>query len=59
MLPFYGDIEKVFENGIGEGSGIGLYSAQQFLNAYNANITMFTNAENEYKVGFIINIPIL
>ncbi len=57
--PFYGNIEKVFENGIGEGSGIGLYSAQQFLNAYNANITMFTNADNEYKVGFIINTPIL
>jgi hypothetical protein len=56
---FYGDIAKVFENGIGEGSGIGLYSAQQFLKAYNANITMFTNANDEYKVGFIINTPIV
>lgn len=57
--PFIGDTEKVFENGIGEGSGIGLYSTKQFLKAFGATIKMFTDNSNEYKVGFIINLPIL
>jgi signal transduction histidine kinase len=57
--PFIGDTEKVFENGFGEGSGIGLYSAKQFLKEFGATIEMFTDNSNEYKVGFIINLPIL
>lgn len=56
---FCGDTETVFDNGVGDGTGIGLYSAKQFLKAYGATIQMFTREENEFKVGFIINLPIL
>lgn len=56
---FDGDTESVFDNGVGSGSGIGLYSAKRFLNAYHATIEMYTNMESEFKVGFIINLPIL
>ena len=58
---FNGDVNDVFEKGIGEGDGehIGLYSAKQFLIAYGASISMFTNNDTEYKVGFSINLPIL
>lgn len=59
--PFNGDVNDVFEKGIGEGEGehIGLYSAKQFLKAYGGTISMFTNDDEEYKVGFLINLPIL
>lgn len=58
---FKGDVNDVFEKGIGDGVGehIGLYSARQFLKAYGATITMFTKDDEEYKVGFLINLPIL
>ena len=58
--PFTGDTEKVFEKGMSndEGTGIGLYSARQFLEAYGGTIQMY-HAEGIYKVGFKINIPIL
>lgn len=56
---FDGDLDTVFDNGVGNGSGIGLYSARQFLKYYGANIKMYVNADEEYKVGFIINLPIL
>lgn len=58
---FNGDVDDVFEKGIGEGEGehIGLYSAKQFLKAYGATIKMFTESDAEYKVGFLINLPIL
>ncbi len=60
---FYGDVNDVFEKGIGEGEGehIGLYSVRQFLKAYGATIMMYTDPDNEegFKVGFKINIPIL
>ena len=55
--PFKGNTEDVFKNGIGEGSGIGLYSAKQFLKAHNSSIKMITSENEKYKVGFIINIP--
>ena len=61
--PFKGDVNEVFKKGIGEGDGehIGLYSARKFLNAYGATIKMNTEPDNEegFKVGFIINLPIL
>lgn len=59
--PFNGDVNEVFEKGIGDGEGehIGLYSAKQFLMAYGATITMFTKNDSEFKVGFLINLPIL
>lgn len=58
---FKGDVNEVFEKGIGDGKGehIGLYSAKQFLKHYGATISMFTNDNGEYKVGFSINLPIL
>lgn len=58
---FKGDVNEVFEKGIGDGEGehIGLYSAKQFLKAYGARISMFTKDDGEYKVGFLINLPIL
>ena len=59
--PFIGDVNDIFEKGIGNGEGehVGLYSAKQFLKAYGATISMFTKNDEEYKVGFIINLPIL
>ena len=57
--PFFGNTENVFEYGIGEGSGIGLYSAKKFLEKYNAEISMVPSNTDEYKVKFIINIPTL
>lgn len=58
---FIGDREAVFDKGVGNGSGIGLYSARQFLKHYGANINMLPSVtmDDEYKVGFIINLPIL
>lgn len=57
--PFLGDTSNVFEDGIGEGTGFGLYSAKKFLEAYDASIRMVTNIDEDYKVGFIINLPII
>lgn len=54
---FNGDKESVFSYGVGAGSGIGLASARAFLQHYHSTIKMFTNEEDIYKVGFIINIP--
>lgn len=58
---YKGDRNEVFEKGIGDGEGehIGLYSAKQFLKAYGATIKMLTNDNGEYKVGFLINLPII
>ena len=61
--PYNGDVDDVFEKGIGDGEGehIGLYSVRKFLNAYGATIKMYTDPENKegYKVGFKINLPVL
>lgn len=59
--PFKGDVTEIFKKGIGDGEGehIGLYSAKQFLIAYGASISMFTNNDTEYKVGFLINLPVI
>lgn len=56
---FDGDIDSVFDNGVGNGSGIGLYSAKQYLKFYGANIQMRIKTDDEYKVGLIVNLPIL
>lgn len=56
---FNGDKESVFSYGVGVGSGIGLASARAFLQHYHSTIKMFTNENDIYKVGFIINIPTL
>lgn len=59
--PFTGDINKVFllgEGDNGEGHGIGLYSAKNFIESYGGKITMFSTPNKEYTVGFNIQIPI-
>lgn len=56
--PFKGNTETVFDWGIGNGSGIGLSSARSFLKEYDATIKMVTDNNTEYKVCFIINIPV-
>lgn len=55
---FVGDVNTVFNKNTGNGTGLGLYSARDFLEYNDATITMFTNTREEYKVGFIINLPI-
>ena len=56
---FDGDVNTVFDKGVGDGTGIGLYSAKQFLKHYGGTIKMYTNNQTEYKVRFLINLPIL
>ena len=57
---FIGDRDAIFDKGVGSGEGIGLYSARQFLKHYGATINMLPEkVDDGYKVGFIINLPIL
>lgn len=57
--PFFGDTDKVFEARIGDGSGIGLHSARQYLEHFDSTIKMETrnDPDEEYKVLFKINLP--
>lgn len=57
--PFFGNTENVFEYGRGEGSGIGLFSAKEFLKKSNAEISMATSNTDEFKVKFIIKMHTL
>lgn len=59
-IPFEGDIASIFKYGyhIGEGSGIGMYSASKFLQENGGSISMECTPEKEYKVRFIIKLPI-
>ena len=59
-IPFFGNIESVFKYGYhtGAGSGIGLFSASQFLSECGGSISMESTPEKEYKVRFIIKLPI-
>lgn len=56
--PFEGDVNKVFDWGVGSGSGIGLASAKSFLKNYDASIEMIKNIDETFTVGLKINIPI-
>lgn len=59
-VPFYGNVESVFDYGYhtGAGSGIGMFSASKYLSEYGGSITMESTPEKEYKVRFIINLPV-
>lgn len=52
---FEGDPNKVFDDGVGEGTGIGLFAASDFLKKYNATIRMISNPCEEFTVTFTIN----
>lgn len=56
--PFTGDSSAVFEKGVGHGSGIGLFSARKMIEAIGGSIQMQTYVNEEYTVGFLINLPI-
>lgn len=56
--PFRGDTEAVFENGVGHGTGIGLFSARRFLAASGGTVRMITYDDDEFTVGININLPI-
>lgn len=56
-VPFHGDVDKVFNEGVGEGTGIGLYSAKQCLEHYDCTIRMVANENEKYHVCFIISFP--
>ena len=56
--PFTGDLSAIFEKGVGHGSGIGLFSARKMIEAIGGSIQMQTYVNEEYTVGFLINLPI-
>lgn len=56
--PFLKDVNSVFEYGIGEGTGLGLFSVADFLRKYNSTITMVSTPNEKFTVHFIIKIPI-
>ena len=56
--PFKGDTEAIFENGVGHGTGIGLFSARRFLAASGGTVRMTTYDDDEFTVGISINLPV-
>lgn len=56
--PYTGDSDKIFDYGVGENTGIGLYSAKDFLIKNGATINMASTPDDEFTVHFIIKIPI-
>ena len=58
--PFNGDITSVFDYGyhIGNGNGIGMFSAAKFLHENGGSISMECTPEKEYKVRITIKLPI-
>ena len=56
--PFTGDSSAVFEKGVGHGSGLGLFSAKKLIEALGGSIRMQTYVNEQYTVGFLINLPI-
>ena len=56
--PFRGDTEAIFENGVGHGTGVGLFSARRFLAASGGTIRMTTYDDDEFTVGINISLPI-
>lgn len=62
--PFEGDVTKIFDYGFrgkdSHGEGIGLYSAADYLKnpQIDGSIKMESTPEKEFKVRFIINLPI-
>lgn len=56
--PYNGDPNNVFDYGVGENTGIGLYSAKDFLIKNRATIEMISTPNEEFTVHFSIKIPI-
>ena len=56
--PFLKDVNTVFEYGIGEGTGLGLFSVADFLRKYNSTIAMVSTPNEKFTVHFILKIPI-
>ena len=54
---FHGNVDDVFLEGVGDGSGIGLFSAKQCLENYGCTIRMEANQQAKYPVSFIISFP--
>lgn len=59
-VPFEGDHEEIFKEGVtcGNGDGIGLFEARKFLEKFNSSIVMDPEGDEDYKVSFTILIPI-
>lgn len=59
-VPFDGDCEEIFKEGVtcGNGDGIGLFEARKFLEKFNSSIVMDPVGDDDYKVSFTISIPI-
>lgn len=55
--PFHGSVDDVFLEGVGEGTGIGLFSAKQCLEHYGCTILMEADAQSYYHVRFVIGFP--
>lgn len=57
-VPFCGNPSRIFDLGVGSGSGIGLWSAKHFLEQYNGSIQMISHPDQEFPVEIIITLPI-
>lgn len=56
--PYNGNPNNVFDYEVGENTGMGLYSAKDFLTKNGATIKMESTPNEEFTVHFIIKIPI-
>lgn len=56
--PYSGDPNKVFDYEVGDNTGIGLYSAKDFLTKNGATIEMVSTPNEEFTVHINIKIPI-
>ena len=57
-LPSNQDPNKLLEYGIGSGSGIGMYSAADFLKKNRSTIEIKSTPNDEFTVHLIIKIPV-
>lgn len=57
-LPSNQDPNKLLEYGIGSGSGIGMYSAADFLKRNGSTIEIKSTPNDEFTVHLIIKIPV-
>lgn len=55
---FNGDVNSVFDLGVGSGTGIGLCSAKKFLEKNGGSICMQTKPREDYPVSFLIKLPL-
>ena len=59
-IPFDGEIDSIFNWGYhtGKGSGIGMFSAYEYINKYGGNIIAESTPNSEFTIRFIIKLPI-